>query len=143
MGQMVSLSDPSILTRPSCSKLYMISIIGPDLAFAAQAFSQFLQHPRTIHMKALIKVLRYVKLSIGQVLFFPTTNNLNLTTYCDRDWASCPFSRRFITGYGIFLVPIMCDNASAIALASNPVHHARTKQIEIDCHFVRDKIKAG
>lgn len=27
---------------------------------------------------------------------------------------------------------IMCDNAFAIALASNPVHHARTKHIEID-----------
>ncbi|GKF36076.1 uncharacterized mitochondrial protein-like protein [Tanacetum coccineum] len=40
-------------------------------------------------------------------------------------------------------VPMMCDNASAIALASNPVHHARTKHIEIDFHFVRDKIKAG
>ncbi|GKB23298.1 retrovirus-related pol polyprotein from transposon TNT 1-94 [Tanacetum coccineum] len=40
-------------------------------------------------------------------------------------------------------IPIMCDNASSIALASNPVHHARSKHIEIDCHFVRDKVKAG
>ncbi|GKA62163.1 retrovirus-related pol polyprotein from transposon TNT 1-94 [Tanacetum coccineum] len=38
---------------------------------------------------------------------------------------------------------IYYDNASAIALASNPVQHARTKHIEIDCHFVRDKIKQG
>ncbi|GKC37574.1 uncharacterized mitochondrial protein-like protein [Tanacetum coccineum] len=36
---------------------------------------------------------------------------------------------------------ILCDNHSSIALASNPVQHARTKHIEIDCHFVRDKIK--
>ncbi|GJU23895.1 retrovirus-related pol polyprotein from transposon RE1 [Tanacetum coccineum] len=38
---------------------------------------------------------------------------------------------------------MMCDNASTIALANNPIHHARTKHIEIDCHFVRDKIKQG
>ncbi|GJU20799.1 uncharacterized mitochondrial protein-like protein [Tanacetum coccineum] len=40
-------------------------------------------------------------------------------------------------------IPMMCDNASSIALASNSVHHARSKHIEIDCHFVRDKVKAG
>ncbi|GJT81636.1 RmlC-like cupins superfamily protein [Tanacetum coccineum] len=38
---------------------------------------------------------------------------------------------------------ILCDNISTIALASNPVQHARTKHIELDCHFMRDKIKAG
>ncbi|GJT85353.1 retrovirus-related pol polyprotein from transposon TNT 1-94 [Tanacetum coccineum] len=38
---------------------------------------------------------------------------------------------------------VMCDNVSTIAFANNPIHHARTKHIEIDCHFVRDKIRQG
>lgn len=37
---------------------------------------------------------------------------------------------------------IWVDNLSAIALASNPVLHARTKHIELDVHFVRDKVLA-
>ena len=40
-------------------------------------------------------------------------------------------------------IPIIwCDNRSAIALAHNPISHARTKHIEIDCHFIRDKVLA-
>ena len=35
---------------------------------------------------------------------------------------------------------IFCDNESAIKLATNPIFHERTKHLEVDCHFVRDKI---
>jgi len=35
---------------------------------------------------------------------------------------------------------LWCDNVSAIALASNPVFHSRTKHIEINYHFVREKV---
>ena len=36
---------------------------------------------------------------------------------------------------------IYCDNKSAIDLSKNPEHHARTKYIDIQYHFVRDCIK--
>jgi len=38
---------------------------------------------------------------------------------------------------------INCDNQGAIALAKNPTHHARTKHIEIELHFIRDHVKHG
>ncbi|KAM1531446.1 hypothetical protein ACFX10_005603 [Malus domestica] len=35
---------------------------------------------------------------------------------------------------------LFCDNLSAIALAFNPVQHQRTKHIEVDVHFVRERV---
>ncbi|GJT51071.1 uncharacterized mitochondrial protein-like protein [Tanacetum coccineum] len=173
--------------RTLVGKLIYLTITKPDIAFAAQLLSQFSHSPHTSHLKALQRVLRYIKLSPGQGLFFLRSNSLTLQAYCDSDWATCPESRRSITGFGIFLghgliswqskkqavvsrssieaeyraladcsceitwlnsllqdlhipittpVKVFCDNSSAIALASNHVQHARTKHIEIDCHFV-------
>ena len=36
-----------------------------------------------------------------------------------------------------------CDNVSAVYMSANPVHHKRTKHIELDIHFVRERVQAG
>jgi hypothetical protein len=56
---------------------------------------------------------------------------------------------RFDNSYGNYNNPInsativYCDNVSAVYLSANPVHHRRTKPIELDIHFVREKVPLG
>jgi hypothetical protein len=50
---------------------------------------------------------------------------------------------KLLKDLGIYLshTPILwCDNVSTLVIASNPVFHARTKHIEVDFHFVRDRV---
>ena len=38
---------------------------------------------------------------------------------------------------------LYCDNKSTINIAHNPIQHNRTKHIEIDRYFIKEKLKEG
>ncbi|GJT18913.1 retrovirus-related pol polyprotein from transposon TNT 1-94 [Tanacetum coccineum] len=60
-------------------------------------------------------------------------------------YASILWMKSQLSDYDIYykLVPIFCDNTSAIAISNNPVLYSRTKHIDIRYHFTRDHILKG
>jgi hypothetical protein len=38
---------------------------------------------------------------------------------------------------------LYCDNKAAISISENPLQHDRTKHVEVDRHFIKEKLEAG
>ncbi|XP_020997313.1 uncharacterized mitochondrial protein AtMg00810-like [Arachis duranensis] len=141
--------------------LVYLTITRPDIAYPVHVLSQFLSAPRTTHYVAVLRILRYIKGTLFHGLYFSTHSSLSLQAYFDADWAGDPTDRRSTTGYCLFLGDALiswrakkqtftarsstkaeyCALADTTAeIAHNDVFHERTKHIEIDCHFVRQRI---
>lgn len=59
------ISDSTSYRRVVGHLLYL-TITSPDLTYAVNKLSQFVSKPRTSHMEATLKVLKYIKGTIGQ-----------------------------------------------------------------------------
>lgn len=98
----IPLDNPSLF-RKVVGKLNFLTNTRPDLCFAVQTLSQFMQAPRSPHLDALCHTLKYVSSTSGQGIFLKGYVRPMLTAYSDSDWASCPTTRRSITCFIVFL----------------------------------------
>lgn len=84
-------------------KLIYLTLTCPELACAVHTLAQFMQSPRIDLMSVALRVVWYLKESLGQGIPLRADSLLILIAYCDSDWASCPITRRSITGYFVSL----------------------------------------
>uniref|UniRef100_A0A3Q7FL19 Reverse transcriptase Ty1/copia-type domain-containing protein n=1 Tax=Solanum lycopersicum TaxID=4081 RepID=A0A3Q7FL19_SOLLC len=82
-------------------KLLYLNMTKPDISFSTQTLSQFLQQPKRSHLDAALRVIRYLKKQPGQGLLLASDSDGQVTAFCDVDWASCPLTRKSMTGIGV------------------------------------------
>nr|GMD47282.1 uncharacterized protein LOC109158084 [Ipomoea batatas] len=96
------LSDPNGYRR-LIGRLLYLTTTRPDITYVVHHLGQFVSAPTDKHMIAAHRVLRYIKGSPSQSLFYPAEASLNLKAFSDSDWASCAETRKSITGHCIFI----------------------------------------
>ncbi|XP_035843977.1 uncharacterized mitochondrial protein AtMg00810-like [Helianthus annuus] len=94
--------DPT-LYRSLVGALQYLTITRPDLSYAVNQASQFLQQPTTTHFQLVKRILRYVKGTLSHGLTFDRPPNTVLLGFSDADWARCLDTRRSTYGYCIYL----------------------------------------
>nr|GEW28750.1 retrovirus-related Pol polyprotein from transposon TNT 1-94 [Tanacetum cinerariifolium] len=59
--------------------------------------------------------------------------------------AQVQWLRTQLTYYGFHFdeIPMYCNSKAAIAISCNPVHHSRTKHIDVRYHFIKEHVEKG
>lgn len=96
------LPDPSYY-RKLIGKLVYLTFTRPDICFAVNKLSQYVNAPRQPHLNAAHWILRYLKNDPGQGVFYSANSTLTLRGFADADWSNCPETSRSISGYCVFL----------------------------------------
>lgn len=84
----VPIPDPTIY-RGIVGKLNFLTHTRPDLSYAVQTLSQFMQKPTYHHLTALKHTISYVSTTVGQGIVLLGSDKLTLQAFSDSDWASC------------------------------------------------------
>lgn len=68
-------------------RLIYLSHTRSDIAYAVSVVSQFMHDPKSSHMDAVYRILRYLKSCPGKGLLCTRQGNLQVECYTDADWA--------------------------------------------------------
>ncbi|PNX88028.1 putative copia-type protein [Trifolium pratense] len=107
-GHRLALAEGPELSHPDqfrrlVGRLIYLCFTRPELTYSVHILSQFMHQPRQEHWEAALRVVRYLKGKPGQGILLNRNCDLKLTGWCDSDWASCPLSRKSLTGWIIHL----------------------------------------
>ncbi|KAL4582707.1 hypothetical protein LXL04_007266 [Taraxacum kok-saghyz] len=89
--------------RQLVGSLQYLSFTRPDISFAVNKLSQFMNSPTQTHWQALKRLLRYLKGTLYHGLFLNRKSPLELHAFSDSDWGGVTTAGRSTTAYILYL----------------------------------------
>ena len=115
--------------RHIIGSLVYLTITRPDIAHPVHILSQFVSAPTSVHYAHLLRVLRYLRGTTSQRLFYAKSSPVQLHAYSDSTWASDPMDHCSITGYCIFI-------------GTSPIAWKSKKQSAVSCSSAEAELRA-
>nr|GEU77159.1 ribonuclease H-like domain, reverse transcriptase, RNA-dependent DNA polymerase [Tanacetum cinerariifolium] len=120
----------------------------PYLSYSVGLLSRFMQDPKEHHLKAVKKVIRYIKGTKEHGIIYKKEGDCKITEFMAATAATCQalWLKRLLselTRCEEKRITLKVDNVSAIALVRNPVFHGRSKHIDIRYNFIRECVENG
>ena len=79
-----------------------------DICFSLKTLSQFLTHPRHVHLIDAKHILIYLKGTFDYGLKYEANQKINLEGYVDSDWEGSAIDMKSTSGC-FFSMGMMCD----------------------------------
>ncbi|CAL1369237.1 unnamed protein product [Linum trigynum] len=135
------LSDGGKHYRSVVGILIYLTSTHPDIAYGVQIASQFMSAPRTGHLAAFHRILRYLKGTRELGMFLPSSGSLVLQAFSDSDYAGCVDTRRSTTGWCIRLgesfVSWRCKKQDRVSKSSTETEYRAMSDVASELVWLR------
>lgn len=81
------------------SLMYLANGTRPDICFAVNFVSRYMEKPTEIHVGAVKRIIKYLKGTLNFGLIYFSNTNFDVRCYSDADYAGCLDTRKSTTGY--------------------------------------------
>ncbi|CAL9019584.1 unnamed protein product [Prunus brigantina] len=148
-------------------RLIYLSLTCPDIAYAVSFASQFMHSPSEDYMASVMHILSYLKSAPGRdrhstsgyftfvggnlVMWRSKKQNVVSQSSAESEYRGIAqgvceiFWLRWLLAEIGFrpnaATKLHCENQSAFEIANNSVQHYRTKHVEVDRHFIKEKLE--
>ena len=95
--------DPSTFKSLFESLRYALNMHKADILFAIGLISRYMETSSIIHMKAVKRILRYLKGTLDFGLFYSSSKKFKLVGYCDSDFAGDLDDRKSTVDFVFFM----------------------------------------